>query len=108
MDTGPNTLPEPPAKKRRVTMKANKGFKKDFDPSPSTLSSHPPSSLKGTPFKSMVADWWLQSHPGAKTLIGAEWLVGFYDRLEEGDLHPIDRAYLKELVEWHKEKENVE
>ena len=56
----------------------------------------------------MVADWWLQSHPDVKTLSGAAWLVGFYDQLEEEDLHQIDREYLKELTAWHKEKENVE
>lgn len=56
----------------------------------------------------MVSDWWLQNHPDAKTLNGAEWLVGFYDRLKEDDLHVIDREYLTELVTWHAEKKNVE
>ena len=56
----------------------------------------------------MVSDWWLLSHSDTKTLNGAEWLVGFYDRLKEDDLHTIDREYLTELVAWHTEKTNVE
>ena len=53
----------------------------------------------------MVVDWWLRSHPDSKTLDqGAEWLVGFYDRLEEDELHPADHDYIKELVVWHEEK----
>jgi hypothetical protein len=106
---GHDALPlEPTKKRRRVTTKAGKAFKRDFDPPPSTLSNRPPSTQKCTPFKSMVADWWLQSHPDAKTLGGATWLVGFYDRLKDLDLHPIDREYLQELVAWHKERESVE
>jgi hypothetical protein len=56
----------------------------------------------------MISDWWLVSHPDVKTLDGAAWLVGFYDRLKEEDLHVTDREYLAELVAWHREKENVE
>jgi hypothetical protein len=103
-----DTMPEHPAKKRRrVTTKAGKAFKKDFDSPPSSLLNRPPSTQNCTIFKSMVADWWLQSHPDAKTLGGAAWLVGFYDRLKDDDLHPTDRDYLQELVAWHKEKERV-
>jgi hypothetical protein len=103
----PDTRSEaPPKKKRCIATKVNKGFKKDFDvpPSSSTLLNHPPSSQKSTPFKTMIADWWLQTHTDAKTLEGAAWLVGFHDRLEDEDLHPTDKDYLKELVAWHKEK----
>ena len=65
---------------------------------------HPPSSPKCTPFKSMVTDWWLQSYSKVKTLNGAAWLMGFHSSLKKDDLHPTDRAYLKELVSWHEEK----
>jgi len=102
-----DTHPEAPAKKkRRIAMKVNKGFKKDFDlpPSSFTLLNHPPSSQKSTPFKTMIMDWWLQIHTDAKTFEGAAWLVGVHDHLEDEDLHPTDRDYLKELVTWHKEK----
>ena len=105
MDAGADALTGPPVRKRRhVTSKAGKAFKKDFDLPLSTLLGHTPSSLKCTPFKSMVAGWWLQSDPNTKYLDGAAWLVGFYARLKEEDLHPIDREYLKELVAWHQEK----
>lgn len=108
MDTEPETLPEPPTKKRRrVTTKATKSFKKEFDAPPSTLLDRSPSYQKCTPFKPMVSAWWLQGHPDGKTLDGAPWLVGFYDRLKEEDLHLVDREYLRELVAWHKERENV-
>ncbi len=100
---GPDTLDPPAKKKRRITGKTGKGFKKDFDSPPSTLLNHPPSSSKCTPFKSMVTDWWLQGHSNAKTLDGAAWLVGFYSRLKEDDLHPLDNGYLEELVTWHEE-----
>jgi hypothetical protein len=36
----------------------------------------------------------------------AEWLVGFYSRLDEDELHPVDRDHLEELTEWHKTNEN--
>ena len=55
----------------------------------------------------MVSGCWLQSHPDTKTLDGAVWLVGFCDRLKEEDVHETDMKYLKELVAWHREKENV-
>jgi hypothetical protein len=109
MDTAPEALPESQARKRRrVTTKAAKAFKKEFDAPPSTLMDRSPSYQKCTPFKPMVSDWWLQSHPEGKTLPGADWLMGFYDRLKEEDLHLVDREYLEELVAWHKERENVE
>jgi hypothetical protein len=55
----------------------------------------------------MVAGWWLRSHPYSKVLEqGGDWLVGFYDRLDEDELHPADHKHIKELIEWHKEKEN--
>jgi hypothetical protein len=58
------------------------------------------------PFKTMVADWWLRSHPDSKTLDqGGEWLVGFYARLEKDELHPADHEHIKELIAWHDEKE---
>ena len=97
-------VPEVPARKRRrVGTASDVGFKKEFDAPPSTLSDRPPSSQKSLPFKTMVSDWWLQSHPGAKTLDGGTWLVGFYDHMKE-DLHIINKEYLKELDVWHKAK----
>jgi len=106
VDPGPETtLPEPPPKKRRrVNTKATRAFKKEFDPPPSTLLDRLPSSQKSTPFKSMVSDWWLESHPEAKTLPGAAWLMGFHKCLKEEDLHLVDREYLRELMVLHKEK----
>ena len=89
-------------------MRASKAFKKDFDPPPSTLLNCLPLSQKCMPFKSMVSDWWLQSHSDAKTLDGAAWPVGFYKRLKEEDLHEVNREYLRELVTWHKERECIE
>jgi hypothetical protein len=56
----------------------------------------------------MVSGWWLQSHPDAKTLDGAAWLVGFYERLNDEDLHLTDREYLEELVAWHNARDKVE
>ena len=52
----------------------------------------------------MIADWWLQGHSGVKVLDGAGWLDGFYSRLKDDDLHPVDRDYLEKLVLWHEEK----
>ena len=87
--------------------KSGKGFKKDFDPPPSAMKNHSPSLLKSTPFDLMFAGWWLQSNPSTKTLQGAAWLMGFYGRLKEDELHPTNREYLKELVAWHEEKERL-
>ena len=105
-DEGANVLPGPPAKKRRcLTTNASRTFKKGFDLAPSTLLDHSPSLQKSMPFKSMIAGWWLETHPMAKILPGAAWLEGFYSCLEEEDLHSIDRDYMKELVAWHEERE---
>jgi hypothetical protein len=38
----------------------------------------------------------------------APWLVGFYSRLKDEDLHLCDREYLEELLAWHEEKGDVE
>jgi hypothetical protein len=55
----------------------------------------------------MVADWWSQEHLDVKLVDGrAEWLIGFYNRLDEDELHPVDRDHLEELTKWHKTKEN--
>jgi hypothetical protein len=63
--------------------------------------------LNKRPFKMMVADWWLQSHPDSKMLEkGGEWLVGFYDHLNEDELHLADHMHIKELTTWHEEKQN--
>jgi hypothetical protein len=43
----------------------------------------------------MISDWWLVSHPDVKTLDGAAWLIGFYDRLKEEDLYVTDCKVLK-------------
>ena len=85
-------------------MKTAKGFKKDFDSLPSSLMKHPPSSRKSTPFKPMVANWWLEDHPNAEILEGARQLDGSYGRLKEDDLHPIDQEHIEELVVWHEKK----
>ena len=54
----------------------------------------------------MVAQWWLQENPDFETLdAGGEWLEGFYRRLKEDVLHPTDWEHLRELSEWHKQKE---
>ena len=108
MDTGCETLSKPSVRKRRCITKGSKAFKKKFDPSPSTLFNCSPLSQKCTLFKLMVSDWWLQSHLDTKTLAGAAWLEGFYDCLKEDDFYMVDRDYLKKLVVWHKERENVE
>ncbi len=98
---------EPPKKRQRMTTNIGRGFKKDFDPPPSRLSDHLPSSTKSRPSKSMVTEWWLQEHPEVKLVDGhVEWLVGFYDRLDDDELHPIDRDHLEELIAWHKTKES--
>jgi len=55
----------------------------------------------------MVADWWLQSHPEARITGSTLWLVGFYNRLKDEDLHLSDREYLEELLAWHKKKEDA-
>ena len=85
----PDTLPDLSAKKKRhITAKTSKGFKKDFD----------------SPFKLMITDWWLQGHSNAKTLDDAKWLEGFCSRLKENDLNLLNKGYLEELLAWHKEK----
>ena len=35
-----------------------------------------------------------------------EWLVGFYDSLNNNNLHLVDRVHLEELIVWHKTKES--
>jgi hypothetical protein len=108
MDVEPNTLPKPSGRKRRhVTTKASKGFRKDFDQLPSILLNCPPLTQKCMLFKAMISDWWLVSHPDMKTLDSAMWLMGFYDCLKEEDLYMTNREYLVELVVWHREKENI-
>ncbi len=92
-------------KKRRTTTDTSKGFKKEFDAPPSKLSDRQPST-KSTPFKTMMAHWWLRENPEFKTLDkGGEWLEGFRDRLEKSDLHPLDWEHLDELVAWHEDKQ---
>jgi len=53
----------------------------------------------------MVATWWLEEHPDFKTFDGAEWLVGFCNRLTDDELHPTDWDHLKELTAWHEQKQ---
>jgi len=54
----------------------------------------------------MMVNWWLQEHPDFETLDkGEAWLKGFSSRLEENDLHKLDREHINELVAWHKGKE---
>jgi hypothetical protein len=95
---------EPPRKRRRTT-DIWKGFKKDFDPPPAKLSNRLPST-NGTPFKAIIAGWWLRDHSDFKTLErSGEWLAGFRNRLGKDDLHPLDWEHLDELEAWHEEKE---
>jgi hypothetical protein len=55
----------------------------------------------------MVADWWVKEHPEVKLVSGrAEWLTGFYNRLNEDELHRADREHLEELIKWHEMKGN--
>jgi hypothetical protein len=83
-----------------------KVIKKDFDSPPSMLSTCAPLPNK-RPFQTMVAGWWLHSHPDCKTLEqGGKWLAGFYDHLDEDELHPADHEHIKELIRWHAEKVN--
>jgi hypothetical protein len=96
---------EPPSKKRRTTSNTSRGFKKEFDPPTSRLLDRIPSSRKSTLFRPMIADWWLKTHPEVKTHgRGAEWLKGFFSRVE-GDLHPSDQIHIRELTVWHNEME---
>jgi hypothetical protein len=80
------------------------GYKKDFDVPPPRVSQRLPKSTKSKPFRSMIAGWWLDSHPEVKPLEGGEWLVDFCNRLKDDELHSTDRGYLKELIEWHEKK----
>jgi hypothetical protein len=99
-------ISECPKKKQHTMMTAAKIIKKDFDSPPSMLSMCVPLPSKKL-FKTMVADWWLQSHPDSKMLEkGGEWLAGFYDCLNEDELHPADHVHIKELTAWHEEKQN--
>ena len=101
---GSELTSEPLRKRRRTTMQIAKGFKKEFDPPPLKLSSRLPST-KVTPFKAMIADWWLRDHPDFETLdCSGEWLKGFRNHLEKDDLHPLDWDHLDELEGWHEEK----
>ncbi|KAI0282679.1 hypothetical protein BC826DRAFT_1110691 [Russula brevipes] len=100
---------EPATKRRRTTTGAAKGFKKDFDPSPSQLSDRPPSSQKRQPLRSMVASWWLQSHPDVSVVDhGAHWLSGFHSTISREDIHSADWDHIEELTAWHEEKEREE
>ncbi|KAF8839058.1 hypothetical protein BDN67DRAFT_1012596, partial [Paxillus ammoniavirescens] len=49
----------------------------------------------------MVDPRWTEEHPEVQLLDGADWLVGFYDRLDKAqDLLKEDAVYLKELIGW--------
>ena len=93
------------AKRRRTAADSSKGLRNEFDPPPSLSSDRVPSKKK-TPFKSMMADWWLQANPEFTVLEeGGKWLNGFRSRLENKDLHRNDWAHLKEVVAWHKDRQ---
>jgi hypothetical protein len=97
---------EHPRKKQCITTTAAKVIKRDFNSLPLILSTHVP-LLDKRPFKLMVASWWLHSHLDSKVLEqGGDWLVGFYDHLDKDELHPANHEHIKELIKWHKEKEN--
>ena len=98
---------KPPKKRQHTTMNAARGFKKDFDASPSWLSDCLPVLMKSRLSRSMVAEWWSQEHPDIKLVNGhVEWLAGFYNCLGDDELHPADRDHLEELTIWHETKEN--
>jgi hypothetical protein len=66
-----------------------------------------PLLTKSRPSKSTVVEWWLREHPKVKLVNGCvEWLIEFYDCLNDDDLHPVDRGHLEELIVWHKIKES--
>ena len=55
----------------------------------------------------MMVDWWLQEHLDFETVDkGEAWLKGFRSRLKESNLHKLDWEHIKELVAWHKRKQN--
>ena len=94
-------------KRCRMMVDTSKGFKKEFDPAPSKLSNRPPLG-KNTPYKSMMAGWWLEEHPDFEMLDkGEAWLKGFRGRLEASELHKLDWDHLKELEKWHEEQEDT-
>jgi len=98
---------EPLKKRQHTTTNIGRGFKRDFDPLPSRLSDCLPLSMKSRPSRSMVADWWVKEHSEVKLVSGrAEWLIGFYNRLNDDELHPVDRDHLEKLTNWHKTREN--
>ena len=98
---------EPPKKRQCTTTNIGRGFKRDFDSPLSRLSDHLPLLMKSRPSRSMVADWWVKEHPEVKLVSGyVEWLIGFYNRLNDDELHPVDRNHLEELTNWHKTREN--
>jgi hypothetical protein len=102
--TDPASINARPKKRRRTAVVPDAGYKKEFDVPPPRVSQRPPKSTKSKPFKSMIAEWWLDSHPEVKPLEGGEWLVDFCNRLKDDELHSTDRGYLKELIEWHEKK----
>ena len=93
------------AKRRRTAADSSKGLRNEFDPLLSLLSGYVPFKKK-TPFKSMMADWWLEANPEFTVLEeGGQWLNSFCSRLENKDLHRNDWAHLEEVVTWHKDKQ---
>jgi hypothetical protein len=95
----------PVKKRQQKTTDIWKNFKKEFDPLVSKLSECIP-SMKTTPFKTMIADWWLCKNPKFKTFEkGGNWLIDFCSHLSEEDPHSLDWEHLKELTAWHEEKE---
>ena len=92
-------------KRRRTTTDTLKGYKKEFDPPPSKLLNCLPSG-KRTPFKAMMAEWWLQENHDFKALDqGGGWLNGFRSHLDKTELHDLDWEHLDELVAWHENKQ---
>ena len=90
-----------------MTTNIGRGFKRDFDSPLSRLSDCLPLLMKSRPSRSMVADWWVKEHPEVKLVSGrAEWLIGFYNHLNDDKLHPVDRDHLEELTNLHKTREN--
>ncbi|KAG2743405.1 hypothetical protein P692DRAFT_20878594 [Suillus brevipes Sb2] len=95
----------------RRSIDKKKPIKRVFDLAPSKMNHDPPTSNKKNkltvPFKSMVAEKWLKTHPNMELLEGGEWLQGFYGLFGEKDVYKQDWTYLNELNEWQKRADDV-
>ncbi|KAG1763831.1 hypothetical protein EDD22DRAFT_952028 [Suillus occidentalis] len=104
-EEGDNVNGQPPSKCRKVTQK-KKSSKLVFDLAPKKMNEDPPISHKKSnptvPFKSMISEKWLKTHPDMVLLDGGEWLTGFWGTVKEKEVYKQDWTYLKELDQWQK------